>query len=365
MTNDTAYSFLVGVGGIGTGMFWALEGNETLGRNESRAGRILDRRDFCKLHIIAHYVAVLTGRGRRGFAVVPVGRVGEDECGRRMVELMAEAGMDVRHVATEAGASTMFSTCFVYPDGDGGNVTTADSACSRLTGSDVERAVASMPAAGGMALAAPEVPLAARRRLLELARERGWVTAAAFNTAEAAEALASGLLALVDILSVNRDEAAALAGLGAVADPWALAEAAGGRLGRENPAIRVCVTAGAAGAVGWQDGRVERTPAAPVEAVNTAGAGDAMLAGLIVAEAAGLPFILPDRRQRAGLSELPLATAMDLAALLAGISVTAADTICFGVDADSLARLAGGMGADGSAVEAALHKAWPYKGIVE
>ena len=356
MTRDTAYTFLVGVGGIGTGTFWALEGNQTLGRNESRPGRILRRRDFCKLHIIGHYVAVLTGRGREGFVVVPVGKVGDDEPGRRMTALMAEAGMDTRFVAAVADAPTMFSTCFIYPDGDGGNVTTADSACARLRRQDVERAVEAMPEAGGMALAAPEVPLAARRRLLELARRRRWPTAAALNTADVAEAMAEGLLAMVDILSVNRDEAAAIAGMDPGEDPKALAEEAGRRLGRGNPSIRLCVTAGSAGAVGWEKGRVELTPAATVEAVNTAGAGDATLAALIVAEAADLPFILPDRPARSHLAELPLATALDLGAILAGISVTAEDTIHFGADADAILRLADRLGADATGLGQVLRK---------
>ena len=69
---------LIGIGGIGSGTFFALNGNHTLGREESRGGRFLDRRDYCKLHIISHYVRPLLGgrfcrdpgrqgrRGRRG-----------------------------------------------------------------------------------------------------------------------------------------------------------------------------------------------------------------------------------------------------------------------------------------------------------
>jgi hypothetical protein len=62
-TNPAAwrYKALIGTGGIGSGTFFALKGDHTLGREESRAGRFLDRRDYCKLHIIEHYVAVLLG----------------------------------------------------------------------------------------------------------------------------------------------------------------------------------------------------------------------------------------------------------------------------------------------------------------
>ena len=45
---------MIGVGGIGSGVFFALDGNHTLGREESRGGRFLDRRDYCKLHIVSH-----------------------------------------------------------------------------------------------------------------------------------------------------------------------------------------------------------------------------------------------------------------------------------------------------------------------
>jgi len=55
------YRRIVGVGGIGTGLFFALEGAHDLGRDESRPARLLDVRDYCKLHIVAHYAAVLLG----------------------------------------------------------------------------------------------------------------------------------------------------------------------------------------------------------------------------------------------------------------------------------------------------------------
>ena len=58
-SSEFLYSQLFGVGGIGTGLFFNLEGEHTLGRNESRTGQLLDVRDFCKLHIVAHYISKL------------------------------------------------------------------------------------------------------------------------------------------------------------------------------------------------------------------------------------------------------------------------------------------------------------------
>ena len=37
---------MIGVGGIGTGTLIELDGDETLGRTESRMGRLLDARDY-------------------------------------------------------------------------------------------------------------------------------------------------------------------------------------------------------------------------------------------------------------------------------------------------------------------------------
>ena len=212
------YRGLIGVGGIGSGMFFALQGNHTLGREESRSGRILDRQDYCKLHIVAHYVAVLLGPAFHGVAI---GKVGDDDPGHRMLHEMAAVGLDIRHVGVEPGANTLFSICFLYPDGSGGNLTTADSASSHVDAAWVSRAEADVAAlrAGsatpGIALCMPEVPMAARARLLELATAHGLYRAASFTSEEVGEARDSGLLAHVDLLAANRDEAAALAGISA------------------------------------------------------------------------------------------------------------------------------------------------------
>jgi hypothetical protein len=81
---DAPFRRLVGVGGIGGGMFLALEGDATLGREESRGAHLLDARDACKLHIVAHHVAVLLGADPSGtpFHVAPLGWVGDDDPGR-------------------------------------------------------------------------------------------------------------------------------------------------------------------------------------------------------------------------------------------------------------------------------------------
>src|SRR5512137_2113496 len=83
------YRAMLGVGGIGSGTFFLLNGEHTLGREESRSGHFIDRRDYCKLHIISHYVRTLLGEA---FHTLPIGKVGDDEAGRRVVREMQDAG---------------------------------------------------------------------------------------------------------------------------------------------------------------------------------------------------------------------------------------------------------------------------------
>lgn len=331
-----AYRRLVGVGGIGSGIFLALEGNRTLGRNESRAGRLLDARDYCKLHIVAHHVAVLCGADASGdpFHVAPIGAVGSDEAGRRLLDEMRAVGIDTGRVREVPDRPTLFSVCFQYPDGSGGNVTTVDSAAAALSGEDVEGA-AELLDATTIAVAMPEVDLEPRRRLLELATEAGAFRAASFTSGEVEDARRIGLLALVDLLALNEDEAAVLAGRPfdpAGPEPFLLA--LGDAVG---PGVPLVVTAGAHGAFARAgDGWVHR-PALPAEVRSTAGAGDALLAGALAAIAAEVPLVVEGPGDA-------LRSALDLGVALAGLSVTSPHTIHPGADLDAVLAFAAGAG---------------------
>jgi sugar/nucleoside kinase (ribokinase family) len=324
---DAPFRRLVGVGGIGSGMFLALEGDRTLGRNESRPARLLDVRDYCKLHIVAHHVAVLLGAEPSGtpFHVVPVGKVGADETGRRLVGEMIAAGMDTAHVKEVEGSPTLFSVCFQYPDGSGGNITTADSAAATLTESDVERA-APLLDARTIALAAPEVGLGPRLRLLEFATERGAFRVASLTSAEVEDARALGLLRLVDLLALNEDEAALLAGEAMdTSDPDRFLDAVVGALGAET---RLVVSAGARGALAFERGRWDQRRSPSVEVRSTAGAGDALLGGVLAGIAAGVPLVDP-------AGEGALSSALDLGLALAALCVTSPHTIHPAADLDA------------------------------
>jgi sugar/nucleoside kinase (ribokinase family) len=339
------YRALVGVGGIGWGLFFALEGGHDLGRNESRPARLLDVRDYCKLHIVAHYPAVLLGASAEGapFRVVPVGKVGADEPGRRLVGEMAAAGMDVRFVDAVTEGPTQLSVCLQYPDGSGGNVTTSVSAASTLSADDVDRAAALLDARA-IALAAPEAPLAARVRLLERASEKGALRVAAIASVEAAEARRLGLFERVDLLALNEDEAAAVSGASYDRrDPRLLLDAVAAVVTKAQARAMILVTVGADGAYAFVDGDWTGVPALDVPVASTAGAGDALLGGVLTGLALGLPLAVPGPRP-GSLRERPLASALDLGACVAAYKVTSPHTIPPGFDLRVLRSFAEAQG---------------------
>lgn len=323
------YRALIGTGGIGSGAFFALSGNHTLGREESRGGRFLDRRDYCKLHITTHYLQALLGDS---FRTIPIGRVGEDEVGRRLLAEMSEAGLDVSHVARAAGETTLYSFCFLYPDGTGGNLTTDDSASAHVDGALVREAEEEFARyrGEGIALAVPEVPLEARAALLELGGKYDCFRAASFTTEELAGPTARAMLGEIDLLAVNLEEAAAGAGLSEPEgmEPRATAEAAVAALSRSHPGMLISVTAGSRGSWSWDGSSLLHCPSCRAEVQSTAGAGDAHLAGIVVGLAAGLS----------------LAEAQQLATLVAGLSVTSPHTINREIGRESLRAFAARCG---------------------
>ena len=104
------FDALIGTGGIGTGHFFALSGNQTLGREESRSGRFLENRDYAKLHIIAHYMQTLMGPS---FKTYPIGALGVDDASRYLCEEMNAAGLDLSNVVKFDDAPTMDCICLL------------------------------------------------------------------------------------------------------------------------------------------------------------------------------------------------------------------------------------------------------------
>lgn len=281
------YEVLIAIGGLGSGIHLALEGDHTLGREESRGVYLLDRRDFGKLHIISHYVQTLLGGRVR---VVPIGRVGSDSAGESVKRDLQQVGIDLAFVGTEAGAPTLFSVCFAYPDGEGGNLTTLNSASAAVTEDDVAAAepLFEQFQQRGIAVVAPEVPLPARDALLRLASKHGFLRVGSFVAGELRQRGAAPLLERLDMLAINVDEAAALAGLAPDTGADEIVAAAVALVRSRHEALRVVITAGKWGSWVWDGAALSREAGIATHVVNSAGAGDAHLAALVVALASGV-----------------------------------------------------------------------------
>ena len=280
---------VLGVGGIGHGVVMALRGNHDLGREESRAAQLLPVRDYCKLHIIFHYVARLLDDA----SVMPIGAVGQDAAGARLIAEMAGAGMDTTLVR-RLDLPTKYSVCYLYPDGSGGNLTTDNDAGDAITPEWVAQALAATegPVVG---LAAPEVPIAVREALLRGVAAKGGWSVGCFTAGEADEF--APLVPLCDVLCVNAGEAQAAGG----------AEALHERQGR---GILTVTDGGRPLTVMTPKGNFT-VPVPSQTIVSTAGAGDAFCGGFLSALIAGLPV---DQAARWGIAT-------------AGFAVTRPDSI--------------------------------------
>ena len=324
---NSVYRKLIGVGGVGTGIFFELEGNETLGRNESRPGRLLGVRDYCKLHIVIHYVAKLLGAQASGspFHVLPLGRVGDDTPGRQVVKEMNEAGIDTHLVRTMQEHPTLFSVCFQYPDGAGGNITSSNSAASALSKGDID-GIADLLESGVIALAVPEITLEVRRYFLQVATKVGAFRVASFVPAEIGPAKQAGMFEVLDLVSLNEAEAGELIGSSfSRGEHEAFIAKCQDFLLRFCPSLRMVVSLGKAGAYGVTKDLWNYCPAPEVVVVSTAGAGDALLGGIIAALGAGIPFLQTESSKRK--SPRPIGTALELGVMLASYKCLSPHTI--------------------------------------
>ena len=324
---NSPYQQLFGVGGLGSGIFFALEGNQTLGRNESRPAELLDVRDYCKLHIVIHYVAKLLGN--QHFRVFPIGKVGSDAPGQSVLQEMSRVGIDNRFVRTVSDKPTMFSVCFQYPDGTGGNITTNNSAAASLRPGDLADIASPMSGAGrsSIALLLPEVSLEVRGQFLSMATHEGAFRAASFVAAEIAAAKESGMFEQLDLVALNEDEASELMGDDFSPDnPEACMAKCVRFLALKYPRLQMVITLGKKGAYGLDRNGWNYCPAPEVKVASTAGAGDCLLGGILAAMAAGLP-LLNAQPPRASLNERPLGTALEFGVLLASYKVMSPHTI--------------------------------------
>jgi len=316
---------VVGVGGIGTGLCFEFEDNHDLGRNESRDARLSDARDYCKLHIVMHYLASLLNNYSPETQVhlVPIGKVGNDAAGKQLLVEMKAHELDVTHVQSVEGAPTLFSVCFQYPDKSGGNITSSNSAAAQLTMEDVERArrLFEESKVHTIALAVPEAPLDVRQYLLRVATEYGAFRVGSFTASEVEALKESDWFNLLDLIALNEEEASRL--VGHTFNPSAsdsFLESCSAALAATNTTAWIVVTAGKHGAFGFDGEEWIHSPAVASKVVNTAGAGDALLAGTLVGLMMGCSFTNKQRLKG-------IISALDFGVLFASYSATSQHTI--------------------------------------
>jgi sugar/nucleoside kinase (ribokinase family) len=337
-TNSFCYNHIVGTGGIGAGIVFSLDGNHTLGRNESRLGELEPFRDYCKQHIIMHYIAILLNAGNNNiFQSFPIGKVGNDNEGKRLKEMMNEAGMNTKFVSVSSESPTLFSVCFQYSDRSGGNITSSNSASNLVNSDDINLFFEDYSLDGkmGIVLAVPEVPVETRIKLLQKGKEFGMFNVGSVLSSEIASFEKQNGFKMTDLLAINIDEAQRIAGIEDKNSESAdIVEKCISNLKKMNPQMIVLITDGANGCYCSKENQLEFTPALKTGVVSTAGAGDAFLAGTIAGICCGLPLF--KGYSNAESIQSPLQTAVELGTALASLSVTSADTIHEGADAASV-----------------------------
>jgi len=218
---------------------------------------------------------------RLGGDVMFVTLLGADPMGDRLASALAEARLPSGPVERTTEAPTGVALIAVDPEGRN-QIAVAPGANHRLTPDLASRHV-ELIARATVVLLQLETPIETVRWALTEARRRGKRTV--LNPAPARVLpLPADLLPLVDYLTPNETEAGLLTGR-QVASPED-AEAAG-RVLRDRGVSAVVVTLGAAGSVAVGPTGTVRTPAFPIEAIDTVGAGDAFSGALAASLADG------------------------------------------------------------------------------
>jgi len=216
-----------------------------------------------------------------GAEVTMVGCVGADAFGAQLIENLQANGVNTAHVRTVEETPTGIAVILLH---NGDNCIIVDpGANAMLTPGDIA-ALESVIAASDVLVLQLEIPLAAVRTAMELARAHG--VRVLLNPAPAQQ-LPADFLAMADILTPNESECALLAGL-PCDTPAHVEQAAQALLNMGVP--RVLVTLGGDGVMYSNGGEMIHKPARSVKVVDTTGAGDSFTGALAVSLAGGADF---------------------------------------------------------------------------
>jgi ribokinase len=226
---------------------------------------------------------------RLGAPTAFIGAVGRDAFGEEARAALEQEGIDLRGLVTLDGAATGVALILVEVGGEN-SIAVAGGANAAVTPELVGQMFRDLGVSSAdVVLVGHEIPTAAAREALRLARDAGAKTI--LNPAPA-HGLDRDVLALADIVTPNRGELAVLAhDDGPAAGPIANALLAGAT-GRA-----ILVSLGADGALLVGPGGTTPIAVPSVEVVDTVGAGDTLNGALAAGLAAGLS--LHDAARRA------------------------------------------------------------------
>jgi ribokinase len=222
----------------------------------------------------AYAAAKLSSNG----GVLMLGCVGQDEFGRAMLRNLSRAGCDVSHVSTVPGPS---GVALIVVSAEGDNAIVVAPGANALFIPDMARSLAPVLAGADTLLLQLEIPLDTVQTLAETARAHG--VRVILDPAPAPLAgLPRELLKLVDILTPNETEAAALTGSTDKQITPEVATRMAEQLVAQGSAAAV-VKLGARGCLIHRHGQSTFVPAPKVAAIDTTAAGDVFNGALAVA----------------------------------------------------------------------------------
>ena len=198
---------------------------------------------------------------RAGADIVHVGSVGED--GRWLVEKLADAGVDIRHVQTCAGRT---GCAVIQVDDRGQNAIVLHAGANALLTPEQIQAAFTEADDGAVLLVQNETNMVAEA--IHYAKEMK--LRVCLNPAPFSVSVLDLPLDDVEVLVVNQTEGMSMAGSGRP-------DEAIRQLGERMPHATIVYTLGGDGVACWRKGRVTRAPAAPTQVVDTTGAGDAFI----------------------------------------------------------------------------------------
>lgn len=207
---------------------------------------------------------------RLGAEVSLIGCVGLDQHALKVREALEREKLDISGVDTRAQAATGLALITVAEGGENA-IVVAPGANAEVSVELIEQHRGKIEMADVL-LMQLEIPNAAVIAAAKIAKGSG---RAVILNAAPARVLPADLLKLIDVLVVNKSEAARIMGLDANLDPARLAL----RLPDMGPPTAL-LTLGAHGAILAHKGRPRRVPPAVVKSIDAVGAGDAFCGAL-------------------------------------------------------------------------------------